>query len=68
MMRQKREYRIFTFHTTAAAMEMEAFCREQGIRGRLVPVPRELSAGCGIAGGWNRRNMNGFREDCGEPN
>ena len=32
MMRQKREYRIFTFHTTAAAMEMEAFCREQGIR------------------------------------
>ena len=48
-MRQKREYRIFTFHTTAAAMEMEAFCREQGIRGRLVPVPRELSAGCGIA-------------------
>ena len=28
---------------------MEAFCREQGIRGRLVPVPRELSAGCGIA-------------------
>ena len=49
MMRQKREYRIFTFHTTAAAMEMEAFCREQGIRGRLVPVPRELSAGCGIA-------------------
>ena len=41
-MRQKREYRIFTFHTTAAAMEMEAFCREQGIRGRLVPVPREL--------------------------
>jgi len=44
MMRQKREYRIFTFHTTAAAMEMEAFCREQGIGGRLVPVPRELSA------------------------
>ena len=42
-MRQKREYRIFTFHTTTAAMEMEAFCREQGIRGRLVPVPRELS-------------------------
>ena len=49
MMRQKREYRIFTFHTTAAAMEMEAFCRDSGIPGRLIPVPRQLSAGCGIA-------------------
>ena len=48
-MRQKREYRIFTFHTTAAAMEMEAFCRDSGIPGRLTPVPRQLSAGCGIA-------------------
>ena len=30
-------------------MEMEAFCRASGIPGRLVPVPRQLSAGCGIA-------------------
>lgn len=48
-MRKKKEYQIFTFHTTAAAMEMETFCRNHGIAGRLVPVPRELSAGCGIA-------------------
>lgn len=30
-------------------MEMEAFCRDSGIPGRLIPVPRQLSAGCGIA-------------------
>ena len=29
-------------------MEMEAFCRDSGIPGRLIPVPRQLSAGCGI--------------------
>ena len=49
MKQTRKAYRVLTFHTTDAAMEMEAFCREQGIRGRLVPVPRELSAGCGIA-------------------
>ena len=30
-------------------MEMEAFCKQNGIAGRLVPIPRSLSAGCGIA-------------------
>ena len=67
-MRQKREYRIFTFHTTAAAMEMEAFCREQGIRGAPVPVPRELSAGCGIAWRMEPAEYERFQgSDCGEP-
>ena len=40
---------MLTFHTTDAAMEMEAFCKQNGIAGRLVPIPRRLSAGCGIA-------------------
>lgn len=30
-------------------MEMEAFCRGCRCPGRLIPVPRQLSAGCGIA-------------------
>lgn len=40
---------VVTFHTTADAMAMEKACREQNIPGRLIPVPRELSAGCGLA-------------------
>lgn len=48
-MREKKAYQVFTFHTTDAAMEMEAFCKQNGIAGRLVPVPRRLSAGCGIS-------------------
>lgn len=48
-MREKKQYQVLTFHTTDAAMEMESFCKQNGIAGRLVPVPRRLSAGCGIA-------------------
>ena len=48
-MREKKPYQVLTFHTTDAAMEMESFCKQNGIAGRLVPVPRRLSAGCGIA-------------------
>ena len=49
MKRTRKAYRVLTFHTTDAAMEMEAFCRDSGIPGRLTPVPRQLAAGCGIA-------------------
>lgn len=46
---KKKELRlIVTFHTTADAMAMEQACAQQS-SGRLIPVPRELSAGCGIA-------------------
>jgi len=48
-MREKREYLVITFHTTSAAMAMEALCAEKGLPGRLIPVPREITAGCGMA-------------------
>ena len=31
------------------AMAMEALAREHGIPGRIVPVPSEIDAGCGLA-------------------
>lgn len=48
-MREKREYLVITFHTTSAAMAMEALCAEKALPGRLIPVPREITAGCGMA-------------------
>lgn len=48
-MREKRLYLVITFHTTSAAMAMEALCAERGLPGRLIPVPREITAGCGMA-------------------
>lgn len=48
-MRKKKETLIVTFSTTAQAMQMERFCVEKEIAGRLIPVPREISAGCGLS-------------------
>lgn len=48
-MRQKVQKLIVTFHTTADAMACEAACKNSGVPGRLIPVPRSVSAGCGIA-------------------
>ena len=48
-MKERKMTLVVTFHTTAAAMAMEKRCREAGIGGRLLPVPRELSSDCGIA-------------------
>ena len=32
-MREKKPYQVLTFHTTDAAMEMESFCKQNGIVG-----------------------------------
>ncbi len=40
---------IFTFFTTHDAMAFEDFCHSRGIRGRLIPLPGGISAGCGLA-------------------
>ncbi len=48
-MRKKERRLVVTFHTAADAMEMEQACRQQNEPGRLIPLPREISAGCGLA-------------------
>lgn len=48
-MRKKELKLIITFHTTAESIAMEKMCKESGIEGRMIPVPREISAGCGLA-------------------
>ncbi len=48
-MRKKELKLVVTFHTTADAMAMEKACREKSVPGRLIPVPRMISAGCGLA-------------------
>ena len=40
---------VITFHTTTDAMAMEQACKEASADGRIIPVPRAISAGCGLA-------------------
>ena len=46
---ERREWLLITFAATTAAMAMERLCREQALPGRLIPVPREITADCGMA-------------------
>lgn len=48
-MRKKELKLVVTFHTTADAMAMEKACKESETPGRVIPVPRAISAGCGLA-------------------
>ncbi|MBK5253906.1 MAG: DUF3343 domain-containing protein [Peptostreptococcaceae bacterium] len=47
-MREKQEKLIVTFRTTTGAMAMEKACITEHIKGRLIPVPRSITAGCGM--------------------
>lgn len=44
----QKEKCVVTFRTTAGAMAMEKACLAASVPGRLIPVPRSISAGCGL--------------------
>lgn len=52
-MKAKQPYRVLSFATTQQALAWEKQCAAQGVPGRLIPLPREISAGCGLA--WRMR-------------
>ncbi len=49
MARQKKPALILSFARTTDAMAVEKFCMANELPGRLIPVPREITAGCGLA-------------------
>ena len=48
-MRRRERRLIVAFYTTHDAMAFEDYCNARGAEGRLIPLPREISAGCGLA-------------------
>lgn len=48
-MRQKTPHAVVTFASTADAMAVQAAAGAGGVPGRVIPVPSEVSAGCGLA-------------------
>ena len=49
-MRKKRQYIVLSFASTARAMGWEKECAARGIPGRIIPLPGEITAGCGLGG------------------
>ena len=48
-MRAKKPYIVLSFRTTVEAMAWEKHCAVAGVPGRLIPLPPQISAGCGLA-------------------
>ena len=40
---------VISFKRTVDARAVEEHCIKNGIGGRLIPLPKEISAGCGLA-------------------
>lgn len=46
---KRKQALVVAFDSTASALAFEHAAKQAGLDGRLFPVPRSLSAGCGIA-------------------
>ena len=46
---QKKTWLLVTFYTTAGVMAMERACKAADLPGRIVPVPRSITADFGLA-------------------
>lgn len=49
MARVKTPALILSFTKTTDAMAVEKYCMDKGLPGRLIPVPRQITAGCGLS-------------------
>ena len=49
MQRCKTPHAVVTVHSTADAMAVQAAAAGGVLPGRVIPVPSEISAGCGLA-------------------
>ena len=47
--RKKTPHAVVTFNSTADAMAVQAAAADGSVPGRVIPVPSEISAGCGLA-------------------
>lgn len=46
---EKKLSLIISFNKTVDAMAVEEYCLKHTVSGRLIPLPKEISAGCGLA-------------------
>ena len=61
-MRAKEPKIVVTFANTTDAMKMETVCTEKNVQGRMIPVPKVISAGCGLAWCSEPENEDVIRE------
>jgi len=46
--REKTLKKVITFNSTTDVIAFEKYCHSNGVPGRIIPVPRQISASCGL--------------------
>jgi len=46
----EKNYSIATFHSTHLALKFEKLLKDNDLTVKIIPVPRQISASCGLAG------------------
>ncbi|MDL2297871.1 DUF3343 domain-containing protein [Synergistaceae bacterium OttesenSCG-928-D05] len=59
---------LATFDTTHMALMFENICRTAGYASRVIPVPREVSASCGLACSYPCGDEDAIRKLAGDRN
>lgn len=59
---------IATFETTHMAISFERSCRNAGLAVKIVPVPRAISASCGLACKFPCSELESIKIICEEKN
>ena len=59
---------IATFNVTSMAIMFERACRKASLDVKVVPVPRQLSASCGLACSYDCHDEDNIRSLCEKKN
>lgn len=57
----KRKYLVITFSQTTMALYMEKICTLDHRDGRIIPLPKEIDAGCGLVWATQEMDQEGWR-------
>ncbi len=57
-------YYVITFSSTHAALAFERFALEAGINVQIIPVPRQISSSCGLAGRISKSDFDKVQKLC----
>lgn len=49
MIREKRKQLVISFSDTTAPLRLDVLAQKEPVPGRTIPLPSEISAGCGMA-------------------
>lgn len=63
---KKEKLLVIAFDTTAMAFHMEKITKEQSVDGRIIPLPKEIDAGCGAAFATKNQNIEYWKKFCEE--